>query len=217
LQNHDNSQKKNPDFIVDDHKLFRDGIKYILQESSDMEVVGEASDGKEFLDLLNYIIPDIVLMDINMPGMNGVEASKIALEKYPNLKILVLSMFGDDAYYNSMIEIGVKGFILKDCDANELKNAIKSVLSGRNYFSQDLLLKLIRDKNATPAIKLSRREREVLEYICKGYSTMQISEALHISHRTVERHRASLLEKTNSSNSISLAIFAIKNNLVHLD
>ncbi|MGC8802911.1 MAG: DNA-binding response regulator, partial [Bacteroidales bacterium] len=114
-------------------------------------------------------------------------------------------------------EIGVKGFILKDCDANELKDAIKSVLSGKNYFSQELLLKLIRDKHAAPSIKLSRREREVLEYICKGYSTMQISEILHISHRIVERHRASLLEKTNSSNSISLAIFAIKNNLVHLD
>ncbi|MGC8824104.1 MAG: response regulator [Bacteroidales bacterium] len=210
-------KRKTQLFIVDDHKLFRDGLKFILQESGDIEVVGEASDGKEFLELLNYIVPDIVLMDISMPGMNGVEASKIALEKYPDLKILVLSMFGDDAYYNSMIEIGVKGFILKDCDANELKDAIKSVLSGKNYFSQELLLKLIRDKHAAPSIKLSRREREVLEYICKGYSTMQISEILHISHRTVERHRASLLEKTNSSNSISLAIFAIKNNLVHLD
>lgn len=209
--------KKNQIFIVDDHKLFRDGLKFILQESGDIEVVGEASDGKEFLDLLNYIVPDIVLMDISMPGMNGVEASKIALERYPHLKILVLSMFGDDAYYNSMIDIGVKGFILKDCDANELKDAIKTVLNGKSYFSQELLLKLIRDKNATPAIKLSRREREVLEYICRGYSTMQISEALHISHRTVERHRASLLEKTNSSNSISLAIYAIKNNLVHLE
>ncbi|MCX7987011.1 MAG: response regulator transcription factor [Bacteroidales bacterium] len=204
-------------FIVDDHKLFRDGLKYILQESGEIEVVGEASDGKEFLELLQYIVPDLVLMDISMPGMNGVDASKIALEKYPDLKILVLSMFGDDAYYNSMIEIGVKGFILKDCDASELKEAIKSVLSGKNYFSQELLLKLIRDRNEAPTIKLSRREREVLEYICKGYSTMQISEALHISHRTVERHRASLLEKTNSSNSISLAIFAIKNNLIHLE
>lgn len=209
--------KKTQIFIVDDHKLFRDGLKFILQESGDIEVVGEASDGKEFLDLLNYIVPDIVLMDISMPGMNGVEASKIAFERYPHLKILVLSMFGDDAYYNSMIDIGVKGFILKDCDANELKDAIKTVLNGKSYFSQELLLKLIRDKNATPAIKLSRREREVLEYICRGYSTMQISEALHISHRTVERHRASLLEKTNSSNSISLAIYAIKNNLVHLE
>lgn len=210
-------KRKTQIFIVDDHKLFRDGLKFILQESGDIEVVGEASDGKEFLDLLNYIVPDIVLMDISMPGMNGVEASKIALERYPHLKILVLSMFGDDAYYNSMIDIGVKGFILKDCDANELKDAIKTVLNGKSYFSQELLLKLIRDKNATPAIKLSRREREVLEYICRGYSTMQISEALHISHRTVERHRASLLEKTNSSNSISLAIYAIKNNLVHLE
>lgn len=210
-------KKKTQVFIVDDHKLFRDGLKFILQEIGDIEIIGEASDGKEFLNYLHYIIPDIVLMDISMPGMNGVEASKIALEKYPNLKILVLSMFGDDAYYNSMIEIGVKGFILKDCDANELKQAIITIQNGKNYFSQDLLLKLIRNKNEGPNIKLSKREREILTYICKGYSTMQISQHLHISHRTVERHRASLLEKTNSSNSISLVIFAIKNNLVPLE
>jgi DNA-binding NarL/FixJ family response regulator len=204
-------------FIVDDHKLFRDGLKFILHEIGDIEVIGEASDGKEFLDLLNYVKPDLVLMDISMPGMNGIEAAKLALEKFPDLKILVLSMFGDDAYYNSMIELGVKGFILKDCDASELKEAIKTILNGKNYFSQDLLIKLIRNKNNGPDIKLSKREKEVLTYICKGYSTMQISEILHISHRTVERHRASLLEKTDSSNSISLAIFAIKNNIVQLD
>ncbi len=211
------SKNKIQVFIVDDHKLFRDGLKFILQNMENVEVVGEASSGKEFLNLLQFIVPDIVLMDISMPNMNGIEATKLALEKFPDLKILVLSMFGDDAYYNTMIELGVKGFVLKDCDADELKDAITSIISGKTYFSQDLLLKLIRDKNTSPTIKLSRREKEVLQYICKGYSTLQISEALHISHRTVERHRASLLEKTNSSNSISLAIFAIKNNLIHLD
>ncbi len=210
-------KKKTHVFIVDDHKLFRDGIKFILNEMGDVEVIGEASNGKEFLELLQIAVPDIVLMDISMPGMNGVEACKLALEKYPNLKVLVLSMFDDDAYYNTMIELGVKGFIMKDCDASELKQAIQAIRNGQNYFSQELLLKLIKNRNAGPAIKLSKRELEILTYICKGYSTMQISEILHISHRTVERHRASLLEKTDSSNSISLAIFAIKNNLVQLD
>jgi DNA-binding NarL/FixJ family response regulator len=211
------SQTKTKIIIVDDHKLFRNGLRFILSEIEGVEIVGEASNGKEFLELLKFLKPDLVLMDISMPVMNGVEASREALEKYPNLKILVLSMFGEDAYYNTMIDIGVKGFILKDSDNSELKNAIQSILKGNNYFSQDLLLKLIRNKTSAPSIKLSRRESEILTLICKGYSTNLISEQLHISHRTVERHRASLLSKTDSSNSISLVIYAIKNNLVSIN
>jgi DNA-binding NarL/FixJ family response regulator len=203
--------------IVDDHKLFRNGLKFILNDIEGVEVIGEASNGKEFLELLEYLNPDIVIMDISMPEMNGIEACQRALAKDKNIKILVLSMFGDDAYYNSMIEIGVKGFILKDTDNHELKTAIFSIADGNSYFSQELLLKLIRNKNTPAAIKLSRRENEILELICKGFSTNQISEKLHISQRTVERHRASLLSKTDSSNSISMAIYAIKNNLIRLE
>ena len=203
--------------LVDDHKLFRNGLKFILGEIEGIEVIAEASNGKEFLELLKYFNPDLVLMDISMPEMNGVEASKIALENDPNLKILVLSMFGEDAYYNTMIELGVKGFILKDTDNSELRTAIQTILNGNSYFSQELLLKIIRNKNMSPVIKLSKRETEILALICKGFSTIQISDQLHISHRTVERHRASLLSKTESSNSISLAIYAIKNNLIQID
>jgi DNA-binding NarL/FixJ family response regulator len=203
--------------LVDDHKLFRNGLKFILSEIEDVEVIGEASNGKEYLELLKYLKPDITLMDISMPEMNGVEACRIALEQDPSLRILILSMFGEDAYYNTMIDIGVKGFILKDTDNSELRTAIQMISNGNSYFSQELLLKIIRNKNAPPLIKLSRRETEILELICKGQSTIQISEKLHISHRTVERHRASLLAKTDSSNSISLAIYAIKNNLIQLE
>lgn len=213
----DKKKEKTKVIIVDDHKLFRNGLKFLLGEIEGIEVAGEASNGKEFLELLNYINPGLVIMDISMPEMNGVEACKIALENNPELKILVLSMFGEDAYYNTMIEMGVKGFILKDSDTAELKNAVLSIINGQSYFSQELLLKLIRNKNTATSIKLSRRENEILALICKGLSTLQISELLHISHRTVERHRASLLEKTDSSNSISMAIFALKNNLVNID
>jgi DNA-binding NarL/FixJ family response regulator len=211
------SQPKTKIIIVDDHKLFRSGLKFILNEIEGVEVIGEASNGKEFLELLNYLEPDLVIMDISMPEMNGIEACQKSLEKNRDLKILVLSMFGDDAYYNSMIDLGVKGFILKDTDNSELKTAISSIMGGSSYFSQELLLKLIRNKNVPAGIKLSRRETEILALICKGFSTNQVSEQLHISQRTVERHRASLLSKTGSSNSISMAIFAIKNNLVKLD
>jgi len=202
--------------IVDDHQLFRNGLKFIIENEDDMEVSIEASNGKQFLDFLPNLKPEVALMDINMPEMDGVETSKKALEIYPDLHILVLSMYSDIEYYNTMIDLGVKGFILKDIDNNELTNAIRRVHAGGNYFSQELLLKLIKNKPEEGAIDLTPREREVLELICKGYSNLQISEELFISQRTVERHRSSLLFKTDSKNSISLVVFAIKNNLVKI-
>jgi DNA-binding NarL/FixJ family response regulator len=202
--------------IVDDHKLFRDGLKFILSESGIAEVVAEASNGKEFLGMLARIKPDLVLMDINMPVMNGIDSSKQALEIYPDLNILVLSMYGDEEYYNTMIDIGVKGFLLKDADTSELKAAILKILEGGTYFSQQLLLNIINSRQVHETIKLTRREKEILVLICQGYSNNKISEKLHISSRTVERHRAELLDKTQSANSISLVIYAIKNGLVKI-
>lgn len=202
--------------IVDDHKLFRNGLSFILREIEDVEIIGEASNGKEFLTLLQESKPDLVLMDIKMPEMDGIEASKIALQQYPDLNILVLSMFDDEQYYNSMIDIGVRGFILKDADSSELKTAVNKVYEGNSYFSQELLLKIIKNKTNVTNINLSKRELEVLKYICKGASNYEISDTLNISLRTVERHRANLLEKTGSSNSIKLVLFAIKNNVVNI-
>jgi DNA-binding NarL/FixJ family response regulator len=202
--------------IVDDHKLFRDGLKFILSESGIAEVVGEASNGREFLTLLESIKPDLVLMDINMPIMNGIESSKKALEIHPDLNILVLSMYGDEEYYNTMIDLGVKGFLLKDADTSELKIAISKILEGGTYFSQQLLLNIINSRQVQGTVKLTKREKEILSLICQGHSNIGISEELHISSRTVERHRAELLDKTLSSNSISLVIYAIKNGLVKI-
>lgn len=202
--------------IIDDHQLFRNGLKFIIENEDDMEVSIEASNGKQFLDYLPNLRPQVALMDINMPEMDGVETSRRALEIYPDLHILVLSMYSDIEYYNTMIDLGVKGFILKDIDNNELTDAIRKVHAGGNYFSQELLLKLIKNKPEEGAIDLTPREREVLELICKGYSNLQISEELFISQRTVERHRSSLLFKTDSKNSISLVVYAIKNNLVKI-
>lgn len=200
--------------LVDDHRLFRNGLKFILSEENDFEVVADVSNGLEFLNLIENYLPDVVLMDINMPEMNGIDATKQAMEKYPDLKILVLSMFGEEEYYNTMIDLGVKGFILKDVGNNELKEAIRKINDGGTFFSSELLLRLIKNKPEIEHVSLTSREHEVLKLICEGHSNHQISEMLFISQRTVERHRASLLEKTNSKNSISLVVNAIKNKLI---
>ena len=208
--------KKHKIFIVDDHNLFRNGLKFIMEDMDDVDVIAEASNGKEFLDLLDIVSPDLVLMDISMPVMNGVEATRIGLERKPDLNILILTMFGEDAYYNTMIELGVKGFLLKDAENQELKDGIRTILKGGTYFSQELLLNLIKHRSNNDSVILTRREQEVLALICKGYSNSQISDELHISQRTVERHRSNLLLKTESNNSISLVVYAIKNNLVSI-
>lgn len=202
--------------LVDDHQLFRSGISFIISNTEDIEVAYEASNGQEFLEYLDQYQPDLVLMDINMPVIDGVEATKRAIEKFPDLKVLVLSMFGEVDYYNTMIDLGVKGFILKDIDNDELIDAIRKVNNGGSYFSQELLLQLIKNKPSDDVVELTRREKEVLELICTGYSNQEISEKLFISQRTVERHRSSLLFKTDSKNSVSLVVYAIKNGLVKI-
>lgn len=202
--------------LVDDHQLFRSGINFIISDTEDIEIAFEASNGQEFLNFLDNYRPDLVLMDINMPVIDGVEATKRALEKYPDLKVLVLSMFGEVDYYNTMIDLGVKGFILKDIDNDELLSAIRKVHNGGNFFSQELLLQLIKNKPEDGGVELTRREKEVLELICLGFSNQEISEKLFISQRTVERHRSSLLFKTDSKNSVSLVVFAIKNGYVKI-
>lgn len=208
--------------IVDDHKILRDGIRLILSDQPDIDIVAEAANGKEFIERINDIDCDVVLMDISMPEMNGAETTKKALEIKPGLKILTLSMHNEEEYYYKMIHAGVKGFLLKDSKSNELKEAVLKVASGENYFSQELLRNIIfnlaEDKSQPKKVKLTftNRESEVLKCICEGFSNFEIAERLHVSQRTVEGHRASLLKKTDSKNTANLIMFAIKNNLVEI-
>jgi DNA-binding NarL/FixJ family response regulator len=202
--------------IADDHTLFRQGLKMILEDIENIEVVADVSNGKELIDIAGIINPDLIIMDINMPVINGIETSRILLHENPDRKILVVSMYGDEQYYNSVIENGVKGFILKDADNSELRTAIKLILNGKSYFSQELLLKLIRNRQTNSQIALSPREKEILALICEGLSTSEIAVKLFLSERTVENHRASLLDKTGCRNSLSLVIYAIRNNLVDI-
>jgi DNA-binding NarL/FixJ family response regulator len=203
--------------IVDDHRLFRSGLRYILVESGKYQVIGEASNGTEFLELLESKSPDLVILDIRMPVMDGIEAAKQALSKKPDLNIMMLSMYGESEYYSALVEMGIKGFVLKDADNEEFFIAIQKILTGGTYFSQELLLTVIRKNTLSVPVKLSRREKEILNAIGQGLSNQEISTLLAISQRTVERHRTNLLEKTSSKNSIQLIIYAIRNNLITLD
>jgi DNA-binding NarL/FixJ family response regulator len=208
--------KKYRVIIADDHSLFRQGLKLILMDLNDIEVIADVPNGKELVEIAGILEPDLVIMDINMPLLNGIEASKILARDHPEIKILVVSMYGDEQYYNSVIENGVKGFILKDADNSELKTAVRDILNGKTYFSQELLLRLIRSKQTPANINLTSRELEILELICQGLGTAEISAKLFLSDRTIENHKANLFAKTGCKNSLSLVIFAFKNNLVTL-
>lgn len=206
--------------VVDDHKLFRKGLCFILDDFDFIEIVAQADDGEEFLKILPDYAPDIVFMDIKMPKINGIEATKRALEKYPKLNIIALSMYGDIEYYNKMLDAGVKGFLLKNTDIDELERALRTIIDGNTYFSQELLMKLVKtyqSENQAEKINLTKRELEVLQYICKGFSNAEIAKKMYLSPRTIETHRANLLNKTDSKNSIHLVIYAIKNNLYKID
>lgn len=202
--------------IVDDHKAMRNGLAFLLGELGNIEVVGQASDGREFLDVLPSLKPDVVLMDINMPVIDGIEATRKALELYPELKIIALSMHSDEVYYQNLIDLGAAGFILKDSDHVVVQEAIESVMAGKPYFSQELLLALLKKKHAQKQVYLTEREKNILALLCKGHSSAEIAEILHVSVRTIEKDRSELLLKTDTNNAISLAIFAIKNGLINL-
>ena len=179
---------------------------------------GEAGDGREFLEMLPMTAADVVFMDISMPNVGGEEATRKALALYPDLKIVTLSMFGDENYYTRMVEAGAKGFLLKDSAIEEVFKAIDAVSEGGNYFSDRLLSSLsVRMRSTEHSTEeLSAREIEILFNICRGLSNQEIADELFISKRTVDAHRANILEKTGCKNTASLVVYAIRNRLVEL-
>ena len=208
-------------FIVDDHKLFREGLMLLLKNDELIKNIYEASNGSEFLEAIKEYKPDLVFMDIDMPELNGIETTKKAIEKYSDLKIIALSMYGNEEYYYKMIEAGAKGFLLKDSGIGDVKTAIKSVLNGSNYFSQELLYNLVKNIKDTGTLvdfneSLSKRELEILYHICMGLSNQEIADKLFLSKRTVDKHRSNILSKTNTKNTASLVMFAIKNKLIEI-
>ena len=205
--------------LVDDHSLFRNGLRGLLEHCAGCRVVGEAASGEEFLTMIDRVETDIVFMDFAMPGLDGAQTTERALARHPELKIITLSMFGEESYYSRMVEAGAKGFLLKDSDIGDVLEAMDAVMAGGSYFSPQLLTSLtgrMRTREDAADEQLSAREREILVAVCQGLSNQEIADALFISKRTVDKHRANILEKTGCKNTASLVVYAIRNGIVEI-
>ncbi|MBQ0080743.1 MAG: response regulator transcription factor [Alistipes sp.] len=201
--------------LVDDHTLFRSGLKGLLL-SSGFKSVREFGSGEDFLREINSISDDaIVFMDYAMTGDNGAQTTLKALGMVPTMRIICLSMYGERHYYEKMIEAGAKGFLRKDSDISEVRMAIEVVASGEEYFSRDILREIEKNDPLTYDT-LSEREIEVLVHICQGLSTSEIAERLFLSKRTVDAHRANILEKCKCKNTASLVVYALKNKIIDI-
>ena len=204
--------------LVDDHRLFRDGLRLLLSADARFRVAAEAASGEEFLEL--EAGGNIVFMDIDMPGMGGVEATRRGLERWPELRVIALSMHGEQEFYLPMVEAGAKGFLLKDSGFAEVVAAVEKVAAGGTYFSPELMPSLVEAMHGSGETcgvePLSERETEVLPLVCEGLSNHEIADRLFISKRTVDKHRANILAKTGCRNTASLVIYAVKNNLIKI-
>jgi DNA-binding NarL/FixJ family response regulator len=210
--------------IADDHKIFRDGIKSILEKEKDMEVVEEAAQGSEVLEKVGKSAIDVIVMDIDMGKPDGIEITEIISKKYPDVKILILSMMGLHDFIIQALEKGAIGFILKNAGKDEMLTAIRSVAKGDSYFSREVSAILIEHLNKPRAAKkriadipLSARELEVLKLIVQENSNPEIAEKLFISIRTVDTHRRNLLEKLGVKNTAGLVKYAIQKGLIEQD
>ena len=203
--------------LVDDHALFRNGLRGLIDGKRNCRVVAEASDGSEFLANEEAMTADVVFMDFAMPTLSGDKATIAALECNPELRIICLSMYGEEKYYSLMVEAGAKGFLLKDSSIEEVFAAIEAVMRGEEYICHEVMQALSGAmRRNEDAETLSEREVDVLLGICRGLSTQEIADKLFLSKRTVDTHRANILEKTGSKNTASLVVYAIKNNLIEI-
>ncbi|MDX1640306.1 MAG: response regulator transcription factor [Balneolaceae bacterium] len=207
--------------LVDDHKIVRDGIKTMLESQQDIEVVSEASNGKEFLEKVDKHLVDLVIMDINMPEMDGITATKELKENHPHVKVLALTMSNDDLHIRQMIQAGASGYIMKSAGRKELRNAIDTIMSGKHYFSDEATHSIMMDivkgkgKSTSPeTVHITDRELEILELIVQEYTNQEIAEKLFISSRTVDAHRRNLLQKTGARNTAGLVKYAFQHNLI---
>jgi len=210
--------------LADDHKITRQGLRSLLEKQQDMEVVAEAENGREAIRLAAEMAPDVVIMDITMPDMNGVEATRQILIKSPDIKIIGLSMHSDTVFVTEMLKSGAAGYLIKDCAFEELVRAIRTVLDNKVYLSPSISGVVVEDyiqrlsqTNFTGSDILSDREREVLQLMAEGNSTKNIGAKLHISVKTVETHRRQIMSKLDIHTVAELTKYAIRKGLTSLE
>jgi DNA-binding NarL/FixJ family response regulator len=210
--------------IADDHTMFVDGIESILQAEDNFKVVGRCYEGNQVMDFVVKNAVDVILLDVNLPDMSGIEVCKEIVEKYPNVKILAISMFNEESYVSEILNNGAKGYILKNTGREELLKAINVVFGGSTYFSKEVTETIMKglmnrrkasNKTTAEIPKISRREKEVLKLIVEEFTTQEIADKLFISLKTVESHRSNLLAKLNARNSAGLVRISIENGLLN--
>jgi DNA-binding NarL/FixJ family response regulator len=208
--------------IVEDHRLFREGLKSMLADKSEFEVVGEAGDGVEAITCIRRRKPNLVLLDLSMPKMNGISVMREIKSQFPEIKILALTIHESDRYVLEAFEAGADGYCLKDAGRNELMVAVSSVLEGKTYISPTISDNVMEGyltgrkklKSKTTWDTITPREREVLKLLGEGYQNKEIAEMLHISVKTVEKHRANIMTKLDLHNAAALTAYAIEHGLV---
>ena len=209
--------------IADDHAMFADGISSILNAEKNIEVIGQCLDGPSVLDFLGKSHADILLLDVNLPGMSGIDVCKEVVQKYSKTKVIAISMFNEESFVTEILNNGAKGYVLKNTGREELLKAIETVQSGKSYFSDDvtetIMKGLMNQRKGSKEVKkdvpkISKREKEVLDLIVKEHTTQEIAKKLFISLKTVESHRSNLLAKMNARNTAGLVRIAMEHKLL---
>ncbi|MDI3298532.1 MAG: response regulator transcription factor [Bacillota bacterium] len=216
--------------LVDDHTILREGIRSLLEEQEDIEVVGEAGDGVEAVELTDRLLPDVVLMDIGLPRMNGVDATQAILRRHPEVRVLVLTMHDNEEYVRTIMQAGASGYVLKRSAARELVSAIRAVNEGHTVLNPQLSRAVFAGGGARgeaagqpllPRVQapdvLTEREQEVLRLIARGYTNQEIADKLMISIKTVQAHRGNIMEKLDLHDAVELTKYAIRVGLISLD
>lgn len=210
--------------IADDHKIVRDGLRILVEKQPDMVVVGEAEDGRKAVKLALKLVPDVVIMDVTMPSLNGIDATRQIHKEQPHIKLIALSMHSDRRFVTGMLEAGASGYLLKDCAFEELAQAIQGVISNHIYLSSEITDIVVRDyvlkSSAKPSSAygdLTDREREVLQLLAEGKSTKQIANSLTVSIKTAESHRRRIMEKLNIHSIAELTKYALIEGLTSLE
>lgn len=209
--------------LADDHVMLRHGLSRLFEQEEDMDVIGQTEDGHTTIDLAKELMPNIVIMDIGMPGLNGIETTRRIIQDVPKVKVIGLSMHSSDKYVREMFRAGASGYLLKDCTFEELVEAIRTVMSGQTYISPAIGDMIIReytskeDEHKSVFSILSQREREVLQLLAEGKTTKQIGRKLYISPKTVEAHRLRVMDKLEIDNVAQLTKYAIQEGLTEAE